>query len=155
MLSCCIGFAVHMHTLVTHAGAHPILHPTACRVDIAVEDTVTRSSSTNTMDHLKQMQPVEVSGPEGIVLHNDRNYAGLQLCHESVVCDQVFYSWLIIGKVKVGAPGVVVSCVCGLITVSGAIALHAADVSLQAAVLARAGGARPWLVHSAPLFVTS
>ena len=99
------------------------------------------------------MQPVEVSGPEGIVLHNDRDNARLQLSHEGIVPDQLLHSRLEAGKVKGGAPGLVVSSVGGLVTVRGAVTLHAADVSIKAAVFALAQRARALSLHLAFAFV--
>ena len=105
--------------------------------------------------HLKQVQSVEISCPEGIILHNDRDNASLQLCHEGIVCDKLLYGWLVAGKVKIGAPCLVVSCVRRFITIGGAVTLHAADVSIQATVLALALGTRALPLHVSLPFVTS
>lgn len=107
------------------------------------------------VDHLKQVQSVEVSCPESIILHNDRDNAGLQLRHEGIVCDKLVHCRLVAGKVKVGAPGLVVGCVCRLITVGGAVTLHAADVSIQATVPALAQGTGPLPLHFGLPTVTS
>lgn len=86
--------------------------------------------------YLKQVQPIEVACPESIILHNDRHNASLQLSHEGSICNQLLHSRLITVQVKVGAPGLIVSCVCRLIAVGGTVTLHAADVCFQTAVFA-------------------